>query len=76
MPYNEHHQLTLRFEGFNVLNHPNWGEPNPNILAGSTIPGEPATAAHSGFGVVSSLIGGGTPIIPMRQLQLGIKYTF
>ena len=72
MPYNEHHQLQLRFEGFNVLNHPNWGEPNPNILAGATIPGQPATAARSGFGVISSILGN----VPMRQLQLGLKYTF
>ena len=72
MPYNEHHQLQLRFEAFNVLNHPNWGEPNPNILAGATIPGQPSTAARSGFGVISSILGN----VPMRQLQLGLKYTF
>jgi hypothetical protein len=70
MPYNEHHQLQLRFEAFNVLNHPNWGEPNPNILAGAAIPGAPTGAAHSGFGAIS-----GTSI-PMRELQLGLKYTF
>jgi hypothetical protein len=70
MPYNEHHQVQFRFEAFNVLNHPNWGEPNPNILAGATIPGQPATAARSGFGVIS-----GTAT-SMRQLQLGLKYTF
>jgi hypothetical protein len=72
MPYNEHHQFTLRFEAFNVLNHPVWGEPSPNILAGSQIAGEPATAARSGFGVISSTL----TTVPMRQLQLGAKYTF
>ena len=72
MPYNEHHQFTLRFEAFNVFNHPVWGEPSPNILAGSQIPGQPATAARSGFGVISSTLG----TVPMRQLQLGAKYTF
>jgi len=70
MPYNEHHQVQLRFEAFNVLNHPNWGEPNPNILQGATIAGAPAGSAHSGFGVIS-----GTATA-MRQLQLGLKYTF
>ena len=70
MPFNERHQLTLRFEAFNVLNHPNWGEPNPNILAGAVTPGQPSTATHSGFGVIS-----GTAVA-MRQLQLGLKYTF
>ena len=70
MPYSEHHRLQLRFEAFNVLNHPNWGEPNANILAGSAIAGAPAGSARSGFGVIS-----GTAT-SMRQIQLGLKYTF
>jgi hypothetical protein len=70
MPYSEHHRVQLRFEAFNVMNHPNWGEPNPNILAGAAYPGQPVTNAHTGFGVISSTA------IPMRQLQLGLKYTF
>jgi hypothetical protein len=70
MPYSEHHQVQLRFEAFNVLNHPNWGGPNGNILAGAAIPGTPAGSAHSGFGVISSLA------TPMRQLQVAMKYTF
>jgi len=72
MPYNEHHQLQFRAEAFNLLNHPNWGGPNANILAGAIFPGQPNTNAHQGFGVISSLAFG----IPMRQLQLGMKYTF
>jgi hypothetical protein len=70
MPYNEHHQLQLRFEAFNVLNHPNWGEPTANILSGAAIAGAPVGAAHAGFGTIS-----GTAT-SMRQLQLGLKYTF
>jgi hypothetical protein len=27
MPYNEKHQLSIRFEAFNALNHPNWSNP-------------------------------------------------
>jgi hypothetical protein len=72
MPYNEHHQLQFRAEAFNLLNHPNWGGPNGNIFAGAVFPGQPSTAAHQGFGVINSLAFG----IPMRQLQLGMKYTF
>jgi hypothetical protein len=72
MPYSERHQLQLRFEAFNVLNHPNWGEPNANILAGAAIPGQPATVPHSGFGVISGLLQGTT----MRQIQVAMKYTF
>jgi hypothetical protein len=72
MPYSEHHHLQLRFEAFNVLNHPNFGEPNPNILQGAAIPGAPAGTAHAGFGVISGLSPGTT----MRQLQVALKYTF
>ena len=31
MPYNEKHQLAIRFEAFNVLNHPNRNNPNLNM---------------------------------------------
>jgi hypothetical protein len=70
MPYNEQHVVQFRVEAFNVLNHPSWGAPNGNILAGAAFPGAPANAAHQGFGVIS------TTAIPMRQLQMALKYTF
>ena len=70
MPYSEHHTLQLRFEAFNFLNHPTWGAPNGNVLAGAAFPGAPANAAHQGFGIISSTA------IPMRQIQLGLKYSF
>jgi hypothetical protein len=79
MPYKEGHQLQFRAEAFNVLNRPNWGVPQANILAGAPFPGQPATAAHQGFGTINGLAGqlNGFPAsIPMRQLQLGLKYTF
>jgi len=72
MPYNEHHQLQFRVEAFNLLNHPNFGAPNPNILAGAAFAGAPANAPHQGFGTINTLAAG----IPMRQLQLGLKYSF
>ena len=31
MPYNEKHQISIRFEAFNALNHPNWNNPNLNL---------------------------------------------
>lgn len=31
MPYSEHHLLSIRFEAFNALNHPNWSNPNLTI---------------------------------------------
>jgi hypothetical protein len=66
----EQHRLQFRFEAFNFLNHPVWAAPNGNILAGAAFPGQPATNAHQGFGVIS-----GTAI-SMRQLQLALKYSF
>jgi len=47
-----------------------WGAPNPNILAGTSFPEATSNAAHQGFGIIS------TTAIPLRQLQLGIKYSF
>jgi Carboxypeptidase regulatory-like domain len=72
MPYREGHQVQFRAEAFNVLNHPNFGGPNGNILAGAAVAGAPANTPHQGFGVINTLATG----IPMRQIQLGLKYTF
>jgi hypothetical protein len=69
-PIHEQHRVQFRFEAFNALNHPVWSAPNGNILAGAAFPGQPATNAHQGFGVIS-----GTAI-SMRQLQLALKYVF
>ncbi len=44
MPYNEKHQLAIRFEAFNALNHPNWNEPTLT-LSSSTFGRIPSTAA-------------------------------
>ena len=70
MAYKDGHVLQFRLEAFNGLNHPVWGAPNGNVQAGPTFPGAPVNATHQGFGVVSSTA------IAMRQLQLGLKYTF
>jgi hypothetical protein len=66
----ESHYLQFRVESFNFLNHPNWGMPNLNILSGAAQAGMPGTASHQNFGVV-----GGTSV-GMRQIQLGLKYSF
>ena len=70
MPRLENHVLQFRLEAFSVLNHPNWGMPNMNILSGAAQPGMPATAAHMNFGVSTSTS------TSMRQVQLGLKYSF
>jgi hypothetical protein len=33
MPYNERHLLSIRFEAFNALNHPNWNEPTLTLTS-------------------------------------------
>ncbi len=33
MPYAEGHQLQFRFEAFNMPNHPNWGNPDANVIS-------------------------------------------
>ena len=70
LPYQEGHAIQFRLEAFNAFNHPSWGAPSGNILAGAAFPGAAANAGRQGFGVISSTA------IPMRQLQLGLKYLF
>ncbi len=70
MPYKDSHTVEFRFEAFNLPNHPNWQMPNLNILSGGAQPGQPATASHVNFGVVTATQ------TAMRQIQLGLKYSF
>jgi len=70
MPFKENHVLQFRIEAFNAINHPNWGMPNLNILSGAAFAGQPGTNAHQNFGVITGTQTG------MRQLQLGLKYSF
>ena len=70
MPFKEGHVLQFRLEAFNAINHPNWGMPALGILTGAAQPGAAGTATHQGFGVITSTT------TSMRQVQLGLKYTF
>jgi hypothetical protein len=70
MGYKDGHVLQFRLEAFNVLNHPVWGAPNGNVQAGAAVLGAPASAPHINFGVIT------TTAVDMRQLQLGLKYSF
>jgi hypothetical protein len=62
MPYNEKHQLAIRFEAFNALNHPNWNNPTLSL-------------SSSNFGRITNTAGPGVNA-GMRQLQLAAKYQF
>jgi hypothetical protein len=70
MPYREGHILQFRLETFNTVNHPNWSMPTLNILSGQAFPGQPSTSGHQNFGIVNGTSTG------MRQIQLGLKYSF
>lgn len=67
MPFSEKHQLQFRFEGFNFPNHPNFNNPDSNINSG---PRSAVTGLGSNFGVIRGVRGN------MRNLQLGLRYTF
>ena len=58
----EGHSLTFRFEAFNFANHPVFGRPSAGVGSGNTLP--------ANFGQIR-----GTAI-SMRQIQMGLKYTF
>ena len=58
----ESHSLTFRFEGFNFANHPAFGRPAAAVGSTTTLP--------ANFGTITSLQ------VPMRQIQLGLKYSF
>jgi len=58
----ENHKLAFRFEAFNFLNHPVWGTPGMSI-------GSNPNLIPAAFGRIRSAK-------TMRQIQLGLKYSF
>jgi hypothetical protein len=67
--------LQLRIEAFNLLNTPNFADPNTNLAqsnwnaAGNN--GIP-TAGSGAFGTINSIRG----TVPMRQMQFALKFVF
>ncbi len=66
IPIHERMNLQLRFEGFNVFNIQNYGNPS-SVTVNSN-----ATTIATGVGRVTGLAGGTTP----RQLQFGLRFQF
>ena len=67
--------IQFRIEAFNLLNTPNFGDPNTNMsqsnwaaAGNNSIP----TAGSGTFGTINSIRG----TVPMRQLQFGLKFVF
>jgi hypothetical protein len=58
--FTERHYLQFRFEAFNALNHPNWGNPNTNANN------------RTAFGTIGGIRNGTN----MRQLQMALKFVF
>jgi hypothetical protein len=70
--FTERKYLQLRVEAFNVLNHPNFGDPNTSLISNTlTAAGVPILGAGA-FGTINST----RSTIPMRQLQFGLKLVF
>ena len=67
--------IQFRIEAFNLLNTPNFADPNTNIaqsnwnVAGNNSIPTPGSGA---FGTINSIRG----TVPMRQLQFALKYVF
>jgi hypothetical protein len=70
MPFSEKHVLQFRFEGFNIMNHPVWGNPNTNLASAVFAAGSLAPVSQGNFATIT-----GTRT-NMRNLQFGLKYNF
>jgi hypothetical protein len=67
--------VQLRAEFFNVLNHPNFANPNASVL-GFVDPSDPGTF---GCACATPDVGGANPVIGtggQRNIQLGVKFRF
>ena len=70
--FTERKYLQFRFEAFNVLNHPSFGDPN-TTLSNSVLNSSGVPVLGSGaFGTIRSTRGG----IDMRELQFSLKLVF
>ncbi len=70
--FSERRYVQLRVEAFNVLNHPNFGDPNLS-LSNSRLDSNSIPIPGSGsFGTINST----RATIAMRQLQFGLKIVF
>ena len=61
MPYNEKHQLSIRFEAFNSLNHPNWNHPTMNL-------------SSSTFGRITGVTGTHAPVATRGEVPVLSTY--
>ena len=68
----------FRIEAFNLLNRPNFGDPNTNMaqsswnVPGANTNGVPTTVGGFAFGTINET----RATVPMRQLQFALKLGF
>jgi hypothetical protein len=64
----EHFEVSLRFESFNVLNHPQFADPNASV----TVPQNGTIPANYTLGTITATNGK----VPHRENQGGVRVTF
>jgi hypothetical protein len=70
--FTEKKYLQLRFEVFNFLNHPNFGDPNLTLGNNRTDANGVPIVGSGSFGTITSTRSG----IDMRELQFSLKFVF
>jgi len=70
--FTEKRYLQFRFEAFNVLNHPNFGDPNVSLASDALNASGMAIPGSGAFGIITNTRGG----IDMRELQFSLKLVF
>jgi hypothetical protein len=70
--FTERTYLQFRFEAFNFLNHPNFGDPNLSLTSNTVNAAGIPILGSGAFGTINST----RATIAMRQLQFGLKLVF
>ena len=70
--FTERKYLQLRVEAFNLLNHPNFGDPNTSLSSNTLTQAGVPILGSGAFGTINNT----RSTIPMRQLQFGLKLVF
>jgi hypothetical protein len=70
--FTERRYLQFRFEAFNAVNHPNWGDPGVSLNANQLTAAGVPIAGTGAFGQITTTRSG----IDMRELQFSLKLIF
>jgi len=70
--FSERKYLQFRFEAFNFLNHPNFGDPNTSLASATLTSASVPIPGTGSFGTITTTRAG----IDMRELQFSLKLVF